>query len=211
MIALGLTAVLATASCGGAQTSPSAPVSFPAEPANALRAPAEFESITDRTERSRAIFLEASRVITSPRCVNCHPSDDSPRQREAQEMHDPPVVRGPKDEGVVGMMCSTCHQDRNAELARVPGAPKWKLAPIEMAWLGKSVPDVCVQIKDPARNGHRSLAQLIDHAQHDPLVAWGWQPGADRKPAPGSQERFGALIAAWVQTGASCPTKEATR
>jgi hypothetical protein len=172
-----------------------------------LRSPDDFSSIQDRTERSRALFNEASRVILSPRCVNCHPSDDSPRQREGHEMHDPPVTRGPHDEGVPGAQCSTCHQDENVELARVPGAPKWRLAPIEMAWMGKSAADICVQIKDPNRNGHRSLAQLIDHAKNDKLVAWGWNPGADRIPAPGNQERFGALVEAWVQTGAACPEK----
>ena len=34
-------------------------------------------------------------------------------------------------------------------------------------------------------------------------------PGADREPAPGTQEQFGAIIAAWVQTGAECPSEEA--
>jgi hypothetical protein len=39
----------------------------------------------------------------------------------------------------------------------------------------------------------------------DPLVAWGWTPGAGREPAPGTQEVFGRLIAEWVATGAACP------
>jgi hypothetical protein len=198
-------------SCGGensAAKSPHAsPLQTPIAP-NALRSPEDFGEIQNPTERSRALFEEASRVIMSPRCVNCHPSDDSPRQREANEMHDPPVTRGPHDQGVPGTQCTTCHQDENVELARVPGAPKWQLAPIEMAWLGKSLPDICEQMKDPNRNGHRSYAQLVDHAAHDKIVAWGWKPGADRTPAPGSQDRFGALIAAWVQTGAACPEKK---
>ena len=122
-------------------------------------------------------------------------------------MHDPPVARGPADQGVPGLECTSCHQDKNGELARIPGAPKWHLAPKSMAWVGKTVPEICEQVKDPARNGGRSLAKLVDHAEHDELVAWGWHPGADRKPAPGDQARFGALIAAWVKTGAACPTK----
>ena len=120
-------------------------------------------------------------------------------------MHDPPVTRGPKDDGVPGAQCETCHQDENVELARIPGAPNWHLAPIQMAWLGKSESEICTQMKDPERNGHRSLAQIVDHAAHDHLVAWGWKPGADRKAAPGSQEKFGALVDAWVKTGAACP------
>jgi hypothetical protein len=201
----------AVVSCGGENSEAKSPkpsaLQTPIAP-NALRSPEDFSSIQNPTERSRALFMEASRVITSPRCVNCHPSDDSPRQREAHEMHDPPVTRGPNDEGVPGAQCTTCHQDENVELARVPGAPKWHLAPKEMAWLGKSVPDICEQIKDPNRNGHRSLAQLVDHAKNDKLVAWGWSPGADRIPAPGDQKIFGALVEAWVQTGAACPLKQ---
>ena len=36
-------------------------------------------------------------------------------------------------------------------------------------------------------------------------MGWGWEPGAGREPAPGSQESFCDLIAAWVATGAVCP------
>ena len=170
-----------------------------------LLPPSAFDSIQDPSARSKALYTEASKVITSPRCVNCHPSDDSPRQREGHELHDPPVVRGPKDEGVPGQMCTTCDQDANVELARIPGAPKWHLAPKEMAWLGKSAAQICVQVKDPARNGGKSLDQIVDHAKNDKLVGWGWSPGADRRAAPGSQAKFGALIEAWIKTGAACP------
>ena len=106
------------------------------------------------------------------------------------------------------MECGTCHQDRNQQLTRVPGAPNWHLAPIEMAWVGKSAAYVCNQMKDPKRNGGKSLAQIVEHNAHDELVGWGWTPGADREPAPGTQQQFGALIAAWVETGAECPEEE---
>jgi len=69
--------------------------------------------------------------------VNCHPDGDSPHQR-AGELHDPPVVRGPEDQGVPGNECTTCHQDKNQALTRVPGAPTWHLAPRAMAWVGRS-------------------------------------------------------------------------
>lgn len=142
-----------------------------------------------------------------PRCVNCHPSGDSPTQSDLALVHDPPVFRGTADNGVPGLECTSCHQTANAELARIPGAPKWHLAPREMAWVGKTPATLCAQLKDPARNGHRSLAQVVDHASHDEIVAWGWKPGADRTPAPGSQARYGALMAAWVKDGAECPTE----
>lgn len=164
-------------------------------------------AIADRGERSRALFVEAARVLTHPRCINCHPSGDIPHQGMEMALHYPPVVRGPKNHGVVGMECGSCHQDRNQPLTRVPGAPKWHLAPIEMAWVGKSVAHICNQMKDPERNGRKTLAQIVEHNAHDELVAWGWNPGADREPAPGTQEQLGALVAAWVDTGAECPAE----
>ena len=41
------------------------------------------------------------------------------------------------------------------------------------------------------RNGGRDLALLQEHIAKDDLVAWGWNPGAGREPAPGSQELAG--------------------
>ena len=170
-----------------------------------LRRAGEFAQIADRAARSRALFLEASRVFLHPRCVNCHPNGDTPHQGMDLSVHDPPVVRGPDDKGVAGVQCSSCHQDHNLELARVPGAPDWHLAPRAMAWVGKNPREICEQMKDPARNGGRTLAQIVDHNAHDQLVAWGWNPGHGREPAPGTQEQLGRLIAAWVESGAECP------
>jgi hypothetical protein len=201
--------LLVLVSCGGGPvvvSSPPAPV--PPDQSQDLRPPEAFASITDREARSRALFAEASRVILSPRCTNCHPSDDSPRQRDGGELHDPPVLRGDDDRGTTAMRCGSCHQDENLELARVPGAPQWRLAPRSMAWTGKTPAAICAQMKDPSRNGGRSLQSIVEHSAHDPLVAWGWAPGHGRKPVPGSQERFGALVAAWVESGAACPEGE---
>lgn len=204
---LSLAAVLSVPACGGKRSRPP-PVALRDVPRTELRAVAEFTVIPDRATRSRALFLEASRVLLHPRCVNCHPNGDVPRQGDQLALHDPPAVRGPEDAGVVGMECTSCHQDRNQPLTRVPGAPSWHLAPIEMAWVGRSPHQICEQLKDPARNGNKTLAQIVDHNAHDPLVGWGWSPGAGREPAPGTQQQFGALVAAWVATGAECPEEE---
>jgi hypothetical protein len=192
------------AACSTPATSARSPA--PLEPASdQLRAPAQFASIADRTQRSQAMFVEIGRVLTHPRCVNCHPPDDTPRQGEAQALHDPPVLRGPADRGIPALGCDSCHQDRNAELARIPGAPGWHLAPRSMVWLGKSASEICAQLKDSARNGGRTLAQIQHHIAHDKLVGWGWQPGADRVPAPGTQAQLGTLVQAWIDAGAACP------
>lgn len=182
---------------------------LPAVAPNELRSLAVFESIQDVHARSKALFLEASRVLMHARCLNCHPNGDVPHQGMNRALHNPPVLRGPQDHGVVGMECTSCHQDRNQELTFVPGAPHWALAPIEMAWVGKTAHDICEQMKDPKRNGGKSLPQIVEHNSHDELVGWGWNPGAGREPAPGTQEQFGAIVAAWVETGAECPEKEA--
>jgi hypothetical protein len=176
---------------------------------NELRTPAEFALFTDREERSRALFLELTRVLLHPRCLNCHPAGDVPLQGVEAKPHDPPVVRGEEDKGVVGMECAGCHQEHNLEHARVPGAKGWHLAPKSMAWEGRSPRAICEQLKDPAGNGDKTLAQIIEHSAHDALVAWGWRPGSGREPAPGTQAQFGELARAWVETGAECPTGDA--
>ena len=202
---LAVVLVITVAACGGARRSSEEAVALPEVAPGRLRAVSDFDRIRDRGARSRALFLEMSRVLTHPRCANCHPDGDVPHQRMAMELHDPPVVRGPEGRGVAGMECASCHQDRNQDLTRVPGAPGWHLAPIEMAWVGRSVGSICQQIKDRTRNGGKTLAQIVEHNTRDGLVAWGWAPGDGRTPAPGTQERFGALIGAWIEAGAACP------
>lgn len=165
-----------------------------------------FDGIANQAERSRALFAEAGKVIMHPRCVNCHPAGDRPRQGDDGHLHLPAVVRGDGDFGAAGLHCNTCHQPANNDRAGVPGHPAWQLAPIEMAWYGKSAGEICAQLKDPERNGGRSLAEIHEHMAEDSLVGWGWDPDGDRAPVPGTQARFGELIKAWIETGAACPT-----
>ncbi len=170
-----------------------------------LRPVSSFEAIADTQTRSVALFQEAGKVLTHPRCVNCHPRGDQPTQTDAMRPHQPIVVRGADGHGVPALQCSTCHHNTNFDPARVPGDPQWHLAPREMAWQGFSVGEICRQIKDPARNGGKDLAAIVHHSAEDHLVGWGWNPGAGRTPAPGTQAEFGALMKAWVDTGAYCP------
>src|SRR5262245_33804441 len=197
---IAIVCAVAAASVAGAQTS-EAP----------LRGPTEFAAISDLAVRSRALFSEAARVITSPRCMNCHPADNRPTQGDDRHPHMPLVTRGEGGVGVPGNTCRECHSDSNFKLDEraayqsIPGHPRWGLAPVEMAWQGKTVREICQQIKDPKRNGGRDLALLQEHAARDDLVAWGWNPGVGRIPAPGTQELFGQLVQAWIDTGAECP------
>ena len=45
-----------------------------------LASPESFASIADTEARSAAIFTELGKVLTHPRCTNCHPAVDRPRQ-----------------------------------------------------------------------------------------------------------------------------------
>lgn len=169
-----------------------------------LRPIAAFATIADPQMRSVALFEEAGRVIQHPRCMNCHPRTDHPTQTEAMRPHLPWVTRGPDDAGAPVLRCKTCHHDANFASSGVPGNPEWKLAPIEMAWAGKTLGEICRQILDPTRS-HMGRGQLLDHMAADQLVGWAWHPGGKRTPAPGTQAEFGALIKAWLDTGGTCP------
>jgi len=74
-----------------------------------------------------------------------------------------------------------------------------------MVWFGKSSAEVCAQIKDPARNGGRTLDEVAVHVRDDGLVAWGWNPGPGREPAPGSAQTTFEALSAWAAAGAPCP------
>jgi hypothetical protein len=178
---------------------------YSAESSTTLAAPQSFDAISDTAERSAALFTEAGKVLTSARCVNCHPAGDRPLQGETRRLHQPPVARGPDGFGTPAMRCATCHQSANFDPAGVPGHPHWHLAPSEMVWQNKTPGEICTQIKDPARNGGRSLQQILTHVADDSLVGWAWAPGGVRAPAPGTQKELGALIEAWLNTGAVCP------
>src|SRR3984893_10625769 len=169
---------------------------------NSLASPESFAGIADVDQRSAAMFTELGRVLTNPRCVNCHPASDRPHQGDGSRLHQPPVTRGADGPGAVGMRCSICHQAANFEPGRVPGHPEWHLAPREMAWEGKTIAEICAQLKDPARNGGRKVEDLIHHIGSDTLVGWAWHPGFGRTPAPGTQAQAGALVEAWIKTGA---------
>jgi hypothetical protein len=157
---------------------------------------------------SRAAFLQVYRVLTSPRCQNCHPAGDAPLQGDDSHTHLQNVVRGKTGQGVHGMRCDTCHQATNLPGAHLPpGNPKWSLPSPDhkMVFAGRSPAELCNQIKDPAQNGGRSLAQLLDHVANDDLVGWGWNPGGNRSLPPLSRPDAVAQMKIWIDGGAACP------
>lgn len=182
----------------------------PAFAQDSLSGPDSFANIADESERSAALFTEIGKVLSSPRCMNCHPVGDTPTQGDSMRIHEPPVVRGDADFGAPGMTCNTCHGPKNVELTSgqgsIPGHEPWMLAPASMGWTGKSLAEICTQIKDPELNGGRDLEAIYEHMAEDGLVGWAWEPGSGRTPAPGSQDVLGQLTRAWIDTGAVCPS-----
>jgi len=160
----------------------------------------------NEADRARSIeaFRQVATVLRHPRCINCHPAGDFPRQGNEGRRHDMHVVRGPDDHGAPAMKCSSCHQAVNQQNG-VPGAPHWGLAPKSMAWEGLNDHQLAEMLKDPARNGKRSLEQLFEHNAHDELVGWGWKPGAGRDTPPLSREEFVRALRTWIDTGAVSP------
>lgn len=154
-------------------------------------------------------------VLSHPRCAGCHVEDNRPRWSGAHyggtRVHAFNVQGGDDGSGFgnPGLRCTTCHFSSNSKaLHGPPGAENWHLAPVEMVWFGKSSAEICSQIKDPARNGGRSLEAVALHVRDDKLVAWGWAPGGDREPAPGSAEETYVAIEKWMAAGAPCPVKQ---
>ncbi len=175
-----------------------------------LRDVASFARIANPAQRSAALFTEAGKVIESPRCMNCHPRTRRPTQGDDMHPHNPPMFAGPEGRGMPGLACATCHGPDNvatlaAGIKSIPGDPHWGLAPTSMAWQGLPLAAICEQIKDPRRNGNRSLDQIWHHMAEDHLVGWAWRPGEGRRSAPGTQAQFGRIVRAWIDTGAHCP------
>lgn len=168
-------------------------------------------AVSTRQSPSASLFVKMGSVIESPRCLNCHPADRHPTQGDDMHVHTPPMIADASGHGMPGLKCSACHSAANEPIrlpnvSSVPGNPSWALAPAAFAWQHKSLRDICLQIKDPRRNGNRSLAQIHEHVSHDALVAWAWHPGLGRKPAPMTQAAFGTLVQRWIDSGAQCPS-----
>ncbi|HET7177468.1 MAG TPA: hypothetical protein VFI63_02150 [Solirubrobacterales bacterium] len=164
----------------------------------------------DRTA-ALAAFETVRSVLQHPRCQNCHIPGDAPLQLDEGVNHTENVQRGPAGLGVPGLPCSTCHASANSPASygahMPPGAPGWRLPPRsrKMVFIGLSPADLCATVKDPKRNGGRSLAALREHLAHDKLVLWGWSPGVGRAPVAVPHDDLVAAVDTWIAAGAPCP------
>lgn len=157
-------------------------------------------------EEAASLFAPVYEVLVSPRCMNCHPDGDRPLSDTG--VHAMNVSRTSFNSGLA---CSTCHAEHNTEFPGgppgPPGAPHWQLPPEQtpMVFQNRTVTALCKQLRDPAQNGERTLADLLEHVEKDPLVLWGWNPGGGRTPPPISHAAFVTHMRAWVDAGGICP------
>lgn len=157
-------------------------------------------------------------VVTHPRCANCHTGPDNlPMWTITGEAKTRPhgmnIHGGESRMGAETLVCSTCHVT-STSANEAPHAPPhagidWQLAPVEMQWFDKTGPEICAQLKDPARNGDRDGAGLIEHLTHDAelkgFIPWAFAPGGGREPAPGTFEGHVRDMQLWVAAGQPCP------
>jgi hypothetical protein len=172
-----------------------------------LRAFASGQASTEKNERSLQAFRAVASVLTSPRCLNCHVPGDGPLQGDDNHPHAMNVKRGVDGKGSAALRCFACHQTENARILHgPPGAADWQLPSpkMPMAWKGLSTGELCRTLKDPAKNGNRSLQDLVPHMETS-LVRWAWNPGPGRTVPPLSHDEFVSLLKEWIETGAACP------
>jgi mono/diheme cytochrome c family protein len=165
--------------------------------------------LADRDEdAARAAFRDVYKVLMHPRCMNCHPSGDFPLQSDDSHPHVQNVKRGADGKGKYALKCANCHQDTNLPGEHMPpGNPTWQLPRKEMplVFQGKSPRELAEQLKDPMRNGGKTLEQLVEHVTHDKLVLWGWEPGDGRTKPPLGHDEFAKKFREWVVKGAASP------
>jgi hypothetical protein len=157
---------------------------------------------------ARAVFVEVYKVLMHPRCMNCHPSGDSPLQGDDSHVHMQNVKRGADGKGKYALKCANCHQDTNLGGANMPpGNANWHLPKkyMPLVFQGKSPRELADQLKDPKRNGGKTLEQLVEHVTNDKLVQWAWEPGDGRTKPPLSHEEFAKKFRGWVEKGAASP------
>jgi hypothetical protein len=160
-----------------------------------------------------AAWARIHEVFSHPRCANCHVGPDNvpiwsgSNYRTNSRPHGMNINAGVSRRGAEYIPCNSCHALQNSLLPHgPPGAHAWALAPVSMQWFDKTSADICAQIKDPTRNGNRSIAQIVEHIEQEPLVHWGWAPGPGREPAPYSVAQLVTFLKQWEAAGAPCPT-----
>jgi hypothetical protein len=152
-----------------------------------------------------AHFDPIARELLSPRCVNCHPAGDAPHVGDHGRLHPMNISRASEQ---AGLPCTSCHRAQNADRPHAPpGVPGWRMPPKEtpMVFEGKSPRELCETLKDPTKNGGRTLAALEEHFATDVIVLWGFAPGPGRTRPPVPHDELVRHVKEWIEAGAPCP------
>ena len=180
---------------------------------NYSKSTAEYVSLDEKAislSENKDNFNKMMDVLTHPRCMNCHPSDNVPKQGLESHPHYFGMEGGENDQGFEATKCTTCHQTENNNYSGVPGAPHWGLAPQKMAWKGLTRKEIAAVILDKNKNGGKDLKGVEKHLTEDDLVLWAWNPGIDaagnkRETPPISEEEFKKVVKEWIADGAIIP------
>jgi alcohol dehydrogenase (cytochrome c) len=163
---------------------------------------------------------------------------DYPRQGDDRHPHYFGVLRGDESLTATGspdpqkpgigtpfLRCTSCHGTRNNPVTGIPGSfdpkhpgiPFWELAPAVVAWESSpgvpfTGPELCAQLKDPRRNGNRTLLDLLSHIKNDNFVNWAFSPGIRpngqaRTSPPISHDVLVQEFKIWIAESAPCPRR----
>jgi len=168
---------------------------------------ADASEMRSSDEESEIAFNTMMDVLTHQRCMNCHPSDNVPKQGEDSHPHRFEITRV---NSMNATNCNTCHQASNNDYSGVPGAPEWSLAPEKMYWEGLSRIEIAQSMMNLENNGNRSPEDVMHHLTEHELVLWAWEPGVDaegnpREKPPVQVEEYIDAVKTWIELGAIIP------
>jgi len=179
----------------------------------------EYPAGSVTQEQGLANWQTFYEVASHPRCSNCHvgasnrPMWSGPSYGKTRP-HGMNINADESRIGLEAVPCATCHvtllessDDANAMPHTPPRvAAPWALAPVEAEWFGKSSAYICNQLKDPERNGNRTIQEVASHLDHDKILHWAWNPGGNRQPAPHSLQKVMGALMKWSAAGTPCPS-----
>ncbi|MFK7835523.1 MAG: hypothetical protein AB8B60_04825 [Sulfitobacter sp.] len=152
-------------------------------------------------------------VASHPRCSNCHVGAGKEPMWDGlgygpDRVHGMGIMADESRIGAESIPCRACHVTSSRPNA-VPHAPPhiedaWRLPPVELGWHKAGSGDLCAQFRDPERMDGMEIADLVDHVQSSPFVAWGFNPGGGRSAPEGSVLTLAADLRLWGAAGRPC-------
>lgn len=193
---------------------------YAAQPVGTNRVINDFPKGSVSRVEGLASWQKFYEIASHPRCANCHTGADNKPMWSGPSYgktrpHGMSINAGESRVGAETVPCSTCHstlEKPNPDANKMPhAAPRvamaWALAPVEAAWFGKTSSYICNQLKDPNRNGGRSVREVASHLNHDLILHWAWNPGGNRQAAPYSLQEAMDFLMKWSAAGTPCPTQ----